>query len=77
MCTAALHWAAADPVKILCRLVEGDTLNSPLSELCSSGTAGALAMQQHEQQVLEVAVQLVDVGHVANNMSSTASPAFH
>ncbi len=64
-------------MKILCRLVEGVTLNSSLSELCSSGTADALTMQQHEQQVLEVAVQLVDVGHAANSLSSTASLAFH
>ena len=50
------------------RLVEGITLNSPLSELCPPGTAQALTIQQYEQQVLEVAVQLVDVSHAANSM---------
>ncbi len=67
-CTKWLHWTADDRLKILCRLVEGITLNSPLSELCPSGIAQVVTIQQYEQQVLEVAVQMVDVRHAANSL---------
>lgn len=73
-CTIRLHWTAVDHLKIMCRLVEGVTLNSPLSELCPPGIAQALTIHQYEQQVLEVAVQLVDVSHAANSLFLIVEP---
>ncbi len=73
-CTHRLHWTAVDRLKILCRLVEGIKLNSPLSELCPPGIAQAVSIQQYEQRVLEVAVQMVDVRHAANSLFVLVKP---
>ncbi len=65
-------------MKIECRLVEGVTVKDHFSKLCLPGTADAVTIQQHEQQVLEVAVQLIHVRHAVNKLSSTSSSlAFH
>ncbi len=76
--SALLHRTAADLMKIECRLVEGVTVKDHFSKLCLPGTADAVTIQQHEQQVLEVAVQLIHVRHAVNKLSSTSSSlAFH
>lgn len=80
-CSALLHRTAADLMKIECRLVEGVTVKDHFSKLCLSGTAESVSASDAltiQQQVLEVAVQLIHVCHVVNRQSSTSSSlAFH
>jgi len=69
ICNAYIVVLAAEAQGILCRLVEGISLNKPLSDLCLPGTVNAPSMEQHEQQVLEIAAQLLQVYTGANNPS--------
>ena len=54
---------------VLSRLVEGISLSRRLSEVCLPGAVYAPCMQQHEQQVLEVTAQLMEVCHEAKRLS--------
>ena len=60
-CTQAVF--VTDTQALLPRLVEGVSLNRHLSEICLPGTVYEPSMQQHEQQVLEIAAQLLEVCH--------------